>query len=156
MRSLCIALAVMIAALTLGCGSRGEKVTHYGNLLFFGKGQCNTVKISGNPWPADVTIECSDGTKIDASTSTHERISELFGAPIERLKDRFGVYEKYKRAGCHISYQNDAFDTLFGYSGVVVINTKTGKSVTLPATESEIHAAFGRPTKVTYASKMSP
>jgi hypothetical protein len=157
MNSAGVAIMLVPVMVAVGCGPRGQKVTSFGGLHFVGNGTCESVSIVGMPWPKDIVIKGTDGNEIKEDSLSVEHLTKRYGEPAEQWSDpSIGTYVEFREAGCAIVFKRDRFARLYGYSGVVVLNTTTGKSITLPATESELRSAFGRPTKVDYVTKIAP
>lgn len=150
--------AMLCIAMLLGCYMRsGLKATSYGNVHFLGSGSCDTVTISADLNPTNVELLLPDGRQVYTTAISKDSVVMAFGPPKKTIEyPGKGTYEDFAISKCKISFLNGKFSTLEAREGVKVVNLSNKKSLTLPASESEIREVFGEPTEVEYLQSQQP
>jgi hypothetical protein len=147
-------MLIIVMPALIACAPNGRKLTEFGNLRFYGSGTCKIARVQDLPWPDGLIIRFRDGTQLDASMVSSERIGQDFEIKSDFTDHHGRRYVTFSRAGCQIFFENEKFTGAEFYGGVTLV--KNGKELKLPASESKIREVFGRPTKVSYLTKPSP
>lgn len=140
-----------------GCVPPGIKATEYGALIFHGSGTIKSAVVYKLPWPKDLVIKCSEDIQLNESSVSFDKVSEAFGEPADDFKGtQQNRYITFRKPGCSITFEDGTFTGVGIYSSATLVNKKNGMELKLPASESQIHEVFGKPTKISYLTKPSP